>query len=93
MDTIAFGAGDRKGGWPDAYDRLDACLAEIGGIGCIRDDFLHLHAMAMTILEGSPLAVATADVDSIWEKAIALQGDISAYVLDCKQALNTWLLW
>ncbi|NMX53958.1 transposase [Pseudomonas lundensis] len=59
-------------------DRLDACLAEIGGVGCIRDDFLHLHAMAMTILEGSPLAVATADVDSIWEKAIALQGDISA---------------
>lgn len=59
----------------------------------LRDDFLHLHAMAMTILEGSPLAVATADVDSIWEKAIALQGDISAYVLDCKQALNTWLLW
>ncbi|WP_028623338.1 Tn3 family transposase post-transcriptional regulator TnpC [Pseudomonas sp. Ant30-3] len=59
-------------------DRLDACLAEIGGISRIRDDFLHLHAMAMTILESSPLAVATTDVDSIWEQAIALQGDICA---------------
>ncbi|WWL45551.1 hypothetical protein V5O39_09095 [Pseudomonas parakoreensis] len=35
-------------------DRLDACLAEIGGVGSIREDFLRLHAMAMTVLEGSP---------------------------------------
>ncbi|WP_407074095.1 MULTISPECIES: Tn3 family transposase post-transcriptional regulator TnpC [unclassified Pseudomonas] len=58
-------------------DRLDACLAEIGGIGGIRDNFLRLHAMAMTILEDSPLAVAITDVDSIWEQAVVLQEDIS----------------
>lgn len=62
-------------------DRLDACVAEIGGIASIRDELLRLHAMAMTILEGSPLTVATNDVDSIWEEAMALQEDIS--VLCC----------
>lgn len=50
-------------------DRLDACLAEIGGIVSIRDDLLRLHAMALTVLEGAPLSIPTADVDSIWEKA------------------------
>ncbi|MGH8382520.1 Tn3 family transposase post-transcriptional regulator TnpC [Pseudomonas sp.] len=59
-------------------DRLDACLAEIGGIGSIRDNFLRLHAMALTVMEGSPLTVAASDVDSIWEEAMALQEDISA---------------
>ncbi|MGH8333093.1 MAG: Tn3 family transposase post-transcriptional regulator TnpC [Pseudomonas sp.] len=62
----------------NVVDRLDDCLAEIGGIGSIRDDFLRLHAMAMTVLEGSPLTVAASDVDSIWEVAMALQEDISA---------------
>ncbi|SDU51447.1 Tn3 family transposase post-transcriptional regulator TnpC [Pseudomonas yamanorum] len=66
-------------------DRLDACLAQIGGIASIRDDFLRLHAMAMTVLEGSSLAVAASDVDSIWEEAIALQEDISALCY-CLQA-------
>ncbi len=66
-------------------DRLDACLAAIGGVGSIRDDFLRLHAMAMTVLEGSPLAVATSDVDSIWEEAMTLQENISA-LCSCLQA-------
>ncbi|MGE6563259.1 Tn3 family transposase post-transcriptional regulator TnpC [Pseudomonas hunanensis] len=66
-------------------DRLDACLAEIGGVGSIREDFLRLHGMAMTVLEGLPLTVATSDVDSIWAQAMALQEDISA-LCSCLQA-------
>ncbi|NBA95237.1 Tn3 family transposase post-transcriptional regulator TnpC [Pseudomonas sp. R5(2019)] len=66
-------------------DRLDACLAEIGGVGSIREDFLRLHAMAMTVLEGFPLTVASSDIDSIWEQAMALQEDISA-LCSCLQA-------
>lgn len=38
----------------NVVDRLDDCLAEIGGITSIRDSLLRLHAMAMTVLEGSP---------------------------------------
>jgi hypothetical protein len=70
-------------------DRLEACLADIGGGGSIRDDFLRLHAIAMTLLEGSP-AVATSDVDSIWEQAMALQEDISA-LCSCLQAGSKYL--
>ena len=66
-------------------DRLDACLAEIGGVGSIREDFLRLHGMAMKVLEGFPLTVASSDVDSIWEQAMALQEDISA-LCSCLQA-------
>lgn len=69
----------------NVVDRLDACLAEIGGIGSIRDNLLRLHAMALTVTEGSPLTVATNDVDSIWEEAMALQEDISA-LCSCLQA-------
>ena len=68
-------------------DRLDACLAKIGGVGNIRDNFLRLHAMAMTVLEGFPLTVATSDVDSIWEEAVALQEDVSA-LCSCLQAAS-----
>lgn len=71
-------------------DRLDACLAEIGGVGSIRDDFLRLHAMAMTVLEGFPLTVATSDVDSIWEEAMTLQENISA-LCSCLQAGSKYL--
>ncbi|MFL1495605.1 transposase [Pseudomonas sp. O64] len=56
----------------NVVDQLDACLAEIGGVDNIRDDFLRLHDMAMTLLECSPLTVATSDVDSIWEEALSL---------------------
>ncbi|WP_454864727.1 Tn3 family transposase post-transcriptional regulator TnpC [Pseudomonas rhizophila] len=66
-------------------DRLDACLAQIGGITSIRDDFLRLHAMAMTVLEGSLLTIATSDVDSIWEEAMTLQENISA-LCSCLQS-------
>ncbi|WP_173883034.1 MULTISPECIES: Tn3 family transposase post-transcriptional regulator TnpC [unclassified Pseudomonas] len=59
-------------------ERLDACLAEIGGIGSIRDDLLRLHAMALTVLEGAPLSIPTADVDSIWQEAERLQDDLVA---------------
>ncbi len=69
----------------NVVDQLDACLAEIGGIGSIRDNLLHLHAMALTVMEGSPLTVVISDVDSIWEEALALQGDISA-LRSCLQA-------
>ncbi|WP_137808211.1 MULTISPECIES: Tn3 family transposase post-transcriptional regulator TnpC [unclassified Pseudomonas] len=69
----------------DVVDRLDACLAEIGGVGSIRDNLLRLYAMAMTVTEGLPLTVATSDIDSIWDEAMALQEDISA-LCSCLQA-------
>ncbi|MFL1547413.1 Tn3 family transposase post-transcriptional regulator TnpC [Pseudomonas sp. O39] len=69
----------------NVVDQLDACLAEIGGVDNIRDDFLRLHDMAMTLLECSPLTVATSDVDSIWEEAMSLQEDIST-LRSCLQA-------
>ncbi|PMV97086.1 MULTISPECIES: Tn3 family transposase post-transcriptional regulator TnpC [unclassified Pseudomonas] len=62
----------------NVVDRLDACLAEIGGIGSIRDDLLRLHAMALTVLDGAPLTIPTADVDSIWEEAERLQDELVA---------------
>ncbi|WP_322617605.1 Tn3 family transposase post-transcriptional regulator TnpC [Pseudomonas sp. BIC9C] len=75
----------------NVVDRLDACLSEIGGIGSIREDFLRLHAMAMTVLEGSPLTVTTSDVDSIWEQAMSLQEDISA-LCSCLQAGSKYVV-
>jgi hypothetical protein len=66
-------------------DRLDRCLADIGGITSIRNNLLRLHAMALSVLEGSPLTVATNDGDSIWEEAMALQEDIAA-LCACLQA-------
>lgn len=35
-------------------DRLDACLATIGGVGSIRDNLLRLHAMTFDAQPGEP---------------------------------------
>ena len=43
--------------------RLDACLAELGGINDMRDELLlRLHAMALTVIEGVVPTVPTENV-------------------------------
>ncbi len=56
-------------------DRLDACLAELGGIVAVRDELLKLHAMALTLVEGAALKVPTEDA-CIWSEAESLQQDL-----------------
>ncbi|PMV97113.1 MULTISPECIES: Tn3 family transposase post-transcriptional regulator TnpC [unclassified Pseudomonas] len=57
-------------------DRLDACLAELGGVAAVRDELLKLHAMALTLLvEGAPLTVPNENA-CIWSEAESLQQDL-----------------
>lgn len=56
-------------------DRLDACLAELGGVVAVRDELLKLHAMALTLLEGAALTVPTENA-CIWSEAESLQQDL-----------------
>lgn len=63
-------------------DRLDACLAELGGITAMRDELLRLHAMALTVVEGVVPTVPTENV-SIWEAAESV-----GLVLE---ALSSWI--
>ena len=58
-------------------DRLDACLAELGGIIAVRDELLRLHAMALTIVEGAAPAVPTENA-CIWAEAESVQLDLEA---------------
>ena len=60
-------------------DRLDACLAELGGIIAVRDELLRLHAMALTIVEGAAPAVPTENA-CVWAEAESLQMDLEALV-------------
>lgn len=32
-------------------DRLDTCLAELGGVVAVRDELLKLHAMTLTLVD------------------------------------------
>lgn len=59
-------------------DRLDACLAELGGIAAFRDELLKLHAMALTLVEGAVLTVPTEHA-CIWSEAESLQQDLEAF--------------
>lgn len=56
-------------------DRLDACLADLGGVVAVRDELLRLHAMALTLVEGSALTVPTENA-CIWSEAESLQQDL-----------------
>lgn len=58
-------------------ERLDACLAEMGGVITLRDELLKLHAMALTIVEGAAPAVPTENA-CIWAEAESLQLDLEA---------------
>lgn len=58
-------------------DQLDACLAELGGIVAVRDQLLTLHAMALTLVEGSALTVPTEHA-CIWSEAESFQQDLEA---------------
>ena len=63
-------------------DRLDACLAELGGITAMRDELLRLHAMALTVIEGVVPTVPTENV-SIWEAAESVRLDL--------ETLSSWI--
>lgn len=63
-------------------DRLDRCLADMGGTAALRDELLRLHAMSMTLIEGAAPTIPTENT-CIWSEAEALQQD-----LDC---LTTWI--
>ncbi|HEN8707914.1 TPA: transposase [Pseudomonas putida] len=56
-------------------DRLDACLADLGGIVAVRDELLKLHAITLTLVEGSVLTVPTENA-CIWSEAESLQQDL-----------------
>ncbi|GLK91975.1 hypothetical protein GCM10017655_50390 [Pseudomonas turukhanskensis] len=56
-------------------DRLDACLAELGGVVAVRDELLTLHAVALTIVDSSALTVPSEHA-CIWSEAEALQQDL-----------------
>ena len=58
-------------------DRLDTCLAELGGVVAVRDELLKLHAMTLTLVEGAPLTVPTENA-CIWSEAESLQQDLEA---------------
>lgn len=58
-------------------DRLDACLADLGGIATVRDELLRLHAMALTIVEGGAPVVSTENA-CIWAEAESVQLDLEA---------------
>ncbi|HGM6785244.1 TPA: Tn3 family transposase post-transcriptional regulator TnpC [Pseudomonas aeruginosa] len=58
-------------------DRLDACLAEPGGITALRDELLRLHAMALTLVEGVAPTVPTENA-CIWAEAESVQLDLEA---------------
>lgn len=58
-------------------DRLDACLAEMGGITAMRDELLQLHAMALTLVEGIAPTVPTEDA-CIWSEAESVQLGLEA---------------
>ncbi|MDH1932684.1 Tn3 family transposase post-transcriptional regulator TnpC [Pseudomonas sp. GD03696] len=58
-------------------DRLNVCLADLGGIVAVRDDLLRLHAMSLTLVEGSALIVPTENA-CIWSEAETLQQDLEA---------------
>jgi hypothetical protein len=63
-------------------DRLDRCLAEMGGTAALRDELIRLHAMSMTLVEGVAVTIP-AENTCIWSEAEALQQD-----LDC---LTAWI--
>lgn len=58
-------------------DRLDTCLADLGGITAMRDELLRLHAMALTIVEDTALTVS-AENACIWAEAESVQLDLEA---------------
>lgn len=74
-------------------DQLDACLAELGGVVAVRDELLKLHAMALTLVEGAPLAVLTESA-CIWSEAESLQQDLEALAewVHSAQGGISWLL-
>lgn len=63
-------------------DRLDSCLAELGGITAMRDELLNLHAMALTLVEGAVPTVPAENI-RIWEVAESLRLDL--------EALSSWI--
>lgn len=58
-------------------DRLDTCLADLGGVVAVRDELLKLHAMALTLVDGAPLTTPTENA-CIWSEAESLQQDLEA---------------
>ncbi|MEE1707035.1 Tn3 family transposase post-transcriptional regulator TnpC, partial [Pseudomonas aeruginosa] len=56
---------------------LDACLSEMGGITALRDELLKLHAMALTIVEGTAPAAPTENA-CIWAEAESVQLGLEA---------------
>lgn len=60
-------------------DLLDACLAELGGIAAVRDELLKLHAMALTLVEGTAPSMPTENA-CIWADAESVQLDLEALV-------------
>lgn len=58
-------------------ERLDACLAEMGGVVALRDELLRLHAMALTVVDGAAPAVPTENA-CIWAEAESVQLDLEA---------------
>ncbi|MCY1351189.1 hypothetical protein D9M69_374490 [compost metagenome] len=69
-------------------DRLDACLAEMGGVVTLRDELLRLHAMALTLVEGAAPAVPTEGA-CIWVEAESVQLDLDALAIWIRSAQSS----
>lgn len=66
----------------ELVERLDASLADVGGIISLRDDLLKLHAMAQALVEGT-LPPLTTEESCIWEVAESVQLDL--------EMLSSWI--
>lgn len=60
-------------------ERLDASLAEMGGMIAVRDDLVRLHMMAQALVEGTLPPVA-AEESNVWEVAESVLLDLETLV-------------
>lgn len=63
-------------------DRLDASLADVGGMISLRGDLLKLHTMAQALIEGT-LPPLTTEESCVWEVAESVQLDL--------EMLSSWI--
>lgn len=66
-------------------DRLDVCLVELGGITSIRDELLRLHAMALTLIDGT-VPTVPAENACVWETAESMRLDLESLSLWIRDA-------
>lgn len=66
----------------ELVERLDASLADVGGIISLRDDLLKVHAMVQALVEGT-LPPLTTEESCVWEVAESVRLDL--------EMLSSWI--